>query len=405
MTEGDELKIKNPFKRREKQTVLGWLCSDDAYDTLCAQGYTRMSECPEVIMAVNYIANLVSSMTVYLMENTDKGDVRVKNELARMIDITPNKYQTRKAWMYTIVRSMLLEGNGNAVVMPVTNRGLIERLVPLTPDNINFADVTEFDYTIMYKGVPYDPGELLHFAWNIDPNKPYIGQGIRVAAKDIATNLKQAAATKKGFMASKWKPSLIIKVDASTDDFTSKEKRKKMLDDYIETDGAGQPWIIPADMIDVKEVKPLSLKDLAINESVETDKRAIASLIGVPPYVVGVGEFNKNQHNNFIDTYIMPFATGIVQELSNKLLIKDSWFFRFNPRSLYSYSLKEIVDAGSELTDRIAMRRNEWRDWLGFSPDAEMDELLALENYIPAKQLGDQKKLIQKVVEDAAGGE
>ena len=41
----------------------------------------------------------------------------------------------------------------------------------------------------------------------------------------------------------------------------------------------------------------------------------------------------------------------------------------------------------------MAMRRNELRDWIGLEPDDEMDELLALENYIPASKLGDQKKL------------
>ena len=42
----------------------------------------------------------------------------------------------------------------------------------------------------------------------------------------------------------------------------------------------------------------------------------------------------------------------------------------------------------------MAMRRNEWRDWAGLPPDADMDELLALENYLPQDKLGDQKKLV-----------
>ena len=45
------------------------------------------------------------------------------------------------------------------------------------------------------------------------------------------------------------------------------------------------------------------------------------------------------------------------------------------------------------MVDRMALRRNEWRDWAGLPPDEEMDELLALENYIPVARLGDQKKL------------
>ena len=59
-----------------------------------------------------------------------------------------------------------------------------------------------------------------------------------------------------------------------------------------------------------------------------------------------------------------------------------------------NYSMDELVKAGAEMVDRMALRRNEWRDWMGLPPDPEMDELLALENYIPASRLGDQKKLL-----------
>ena len=45
------------------------------------------------------------------------------------------------------------------------------------------------------------------------------------------------------------------------------------------------------------------------------------------------------------------------------------------------------------MVDRAAMRRNEWRDWIGLSPDEEMDEIYLLENYLPTDRLGDQKKL------------
>ena len=62
-------------------------------------------------------------------------------------------------------------------------------------------------------------------------------------------------------------------------------------------------------------------------------------------------------------------------------------------RSLYNYSLDETINAGSAMVDRMAMTRNEWRDWIGLSPREEMSELLALENYIPVDRLGDQKKL------------
>ena len=52
--------------------------------------------------------------------------------------------------------------------------------------------------------------------------------------------------------------------------------------------------------------------------------------------------------------------------------------------------------AGKELVDRAAMRRNELRDWIGLSPDDEMNDVFLLENYLPTDRLGDQKKLNKK---------
>ena len=89
----------------------------------------------------------------------------------------------------------------------------------------------------------------------------------------------------------------------------------------------------------------------------------------------------------------MPLAQIIEQELTKKLVTDPDLFFRFNSRSLLNYSMDELIKAGAEMVDRMAMRRNEWRDWMGLEYDPEMEELLALENYIPADRLGDQKKL------------
>ena len=129
---------------------------------------------------------------------------------------------------------------------------------------------------------------------------------------------------------------------------------------------------------------------------VELDKRTVASILGVPPFVLGVGDFNREAWNNFISAKIMPLAQMIEQELTKKLLYAPDRFFRFNVRSLYNYSLDETINAGSAMVDRMAMTRNEWRDWIGLPPREGMDDLLALENYLPVDRLGDQKKLINE---------
>ena len=143
-------------------------------------------------------------------------------------------------------------------------------------------------------------------------------------------------------------------------------------------------------------MKPLTLSDLALDAMVTLDKRTVAAVLGIPPFMLGVGDFNRDAWNNFVNATLMPLAKAMEQEFSRKLLDAPDRFFRFNSRSLYSYSITELVEAGAEMVDRMALRRNEWRGWLGMEPDPDMNELLALENYLPQSKLGDQKKLIQE---------
>ena len=158
---------------------------------------------------------------------------------------------------------------------------------------------------------------------------------------------------------------------------------------------AGEPWMIPAEQFEVEQVKPLTLSDLALDAMVTLDKRTVAAVLGIPPFILGVGDFNRDAFNNFVNTTIMPLARVIEQELTKKLLGDPNWFFCMNPWSLYSYSINELVSAGAEMVDRMALTRNEWRAWLNLPPKEGMDELLALENYLPVDRLGDQGKLIQ----------
>ena len=378
----------------QKRGAAAWLCSSEAYDTLTCQGYVSLANNPEIAAGVDTIARLVGSMTIHLMECRDGGAVRIQNELSRKIDINPNQYMTRAAFIHWIVRTMYLEGNGNAVVWPKTRRGIIQDLNPVPPSFVSFIP-DGWGYRVVIAGQEYRPDKVLHFALNPDSLYPWLGTGYRVSLADVANNLKQAAATQKGFMASKWKPSLIVKVDALTDEFSSPEGRQRLLEQYAMSGQAGEPWMIPAEQFSVEQVKPLTLSDLALDAMVTLDKRTVAAVLGIPAFVLGVGEFDRDAWNNFINTTIMPLARGIEQELTKKLLLSSEWFFRFNNWSLFSYSITELVSAGAEMVDRMALRRNEWRGWLNLPPDPEMDELLALENYLPADRLGDQGKLVQ----------
>lgn len=373
--------------------TVGFLLGSDSKDLLCS-GYTSLAHNPEVATAVDTIAKLIGSMTIHLMENTPDGDIRVRNELARKVDIDPNPYMTRSNFVHWIVKTMLLDGAGNAVVYPRTRRGLLRELVPVPPAYVSYIQ-DGWGYRLTIGGKEYNPADLLHFVANPGDLYPWWGTGYRVALRDVANNLKQAASTEKGFMSSKWKPSIIVKVDALVDEFAGKEGRQRLLDEYIESGEAGEPWLIPANQFQVEQVKPLTLSDLALADFVKLDKATVAAILGVPPFVLGVGEFRRDAWNNFISSQIMPIAKGIEQELTRKLLYDPNWFFRFNARSLYNYDLTDLAKIADDQFVRGIMTGNEVRDWLGMSPKAGLDQLVLLENYLPIDRLGDQKKLVQ----------
>ena len=379
---------------QQKRSV-AWLCSQEAFDTLTCQGYTNLADNPEIITAVNKIAKLIGSMTIHLMQNTEDGDVRIRNELSRKIDINPNENMTRSLFVQWIVSTLYLYGAGNAVVWPQFRRGYLRDLKPVPPAMVSFIPDGIWDYRVQINGKEYDPDEILHFVLNPGNYYPWRGQGLQVALKDVANNLKQAAATEKGFMQSKWKPSIIVKVDALTEEFASPEGRSRLLHDYIDTAEAGEPWMIPAEQFSIEQIKPLSLSDLALADMVQLDKKTVASILGVPPFVLGVGDFHREEWNNFISSTIMPIAQMIEQEMTKKLLYSPDYYFHFNPRSLYNYELRDMAAIADDQYVRGIMTANEVRNWLGLSPVEGLNELVILENYIPRGMIGDQSKLNQ----------
>ena len=380
---------------RDKPATVGFLTSDAAFETLCVSGFTRLADNPEVVMATTRIADLISSMTIHLMENGENGDTRIQNELSRKLDIEPSADLTRMSFMTALLSTLLIENTtnpGNAVVYPHIKDGLIDDLQLLEPSRTAFEPHGR-SYLVRYNDRTFAPNEVLHFTLNPDPERPWYGRGYRVVLRDVVENLSQAAATKKGFMADKWKPSVIVRVESNADEMASEAGRDTLLDKYIKTSEAGKPWVIPAEMMDVQQVKPLTLNDLAINDSVQLDKKTVAGIFGVPHYVVGAGPFDRNEWNNFISATIMPLCRRIEQELTRKLLISPSWYFRMNPRALYSYELKDMAGMAMDLYIRGLRTGNEVRDVVGDSPMQGLDELVILENFIPVGSIGDQKKL------------
>ena len=385
---------KQEIKKTRADPVTMWLNGANASEMLCPTGYTPLSRNEEIRRCVYKIADLVSDMTIMLMQNGENGDIRLRNELAKKIDVYPNKNMTRKLFIHKIVTDMLLCGNN--VVLPKIKDGLIDDLQLLQSDSLLF-DVLGDSYQIRYKSQLFYPDEVLHFVLNPDDDYPFKGQGYAKMLMQTVNNLLQANATKKGFLQSKWKPSLIISIQADAEELQDPTLRSQILGSYTDTTEAGEPWLIPTGEIDVKTVQPLTLNDLAIQDSITLDIKTIAACFGIPPFMVGVGTFNKDEYNNFISTTVMSIAMIIQQELSKKLLLSPNMYFKFNPKSLMQYNLNEQVQFVKELVAGGMLNRNEGRTEFDYAPVdvGGMNDYIVLENYVPVDKVGDQKKLVQ----------
>lgn len=394
----------NLFKRKQKTradprnyTAL-WISGSDNADgsLICPSGYTPLSQNEEILRCVYKIADLVSNMTIMLMQNGENGDIRLKNELSKKLDVYPNRYMTRKNFIFRIVTDMYL--HGNAVVIPRYDSTYLNDLILTDADTASFRKSSEKgnSYIVSYKGMEFKPDEVLHFVLYPDPDEPFQGQGAAPLLKETIDNLAQANATKRSFLRSKWKPSIVISINSDIEELQDPEMRSKILGSYTETTEAGEPWLIPAGDLKIDTIKPLTLNDLAISDSITLDKKTIAAAFGIPPFMVGVGTFNKDEYNNFISTVIMSVATIIQQELSKKLLYAPDMYFKLNPKSLMQYSLQEQFAFVEGMVNSAMLSRNEGRTEFDYSPvdKAGMNEYQTLENYIPIDLLGNQKKLV-----------
>lgn len=378
-------------KRAEKEpSYLGLWLSDDR--SLPA-GYHRLLDSPEVSGCINRIANIISASTIYLMRNTPNGDVRVKDRLSRFVDVTPwPNVATRKVWMSWIVAELLGDGDGNACVLPQVKNGEFCALRPMPA--VSLVQDSQTEYVAHWRGRVFEPDDILHFRLHADSLEPWRGRGVRVQAKKLADSLIQTSALKDSLSSPDYKPPLIVAVDSDSD-LSDETKREAFRKNFLEDSDKGKPWIIPSHLLSVSQVKPLTLTDLAIKDTMELDKKSVASIFGVPPFMLGVGSYNKDEFDNFIQTVVIPICEGIEQELTAKLLVSEERYFQFNRRRLYAYNMKELVEIDLAMSDRGFMSGDEVREDAGRDP-AGLNEFRVLENYIPWDMAALQKKLTQK---------
>lgn len=380
------------FDRRSRADPVAIFYSGEG----CApEGYHRLLDAPEVAACVDRICAIVASATIHQMENSRKGDRRVRDQLSRFVDVTPwAPMGTRANWISWIVGTLLTAGNGEAFVLPHYRKEgeqiLIDGLEPM-PNAVAVDDETTV-YKIHWRGQVYNPDEVVFFRLFADLDRPWRGRGYKVQANKIAASLKETGELKDTLVSPRYKPPMLVAVNSDVD-FSSPKRRDEFISGYLENSETGKPWVFSADLLKVEQMRPLSLTDLAIKDTVELDKRTVAAIFGVPPFLLGLGGYNEAEYNGFIRTVVNHICKVIEQTLTASLLISPTRYFRFNRRHLYAYDMKALVDMDLAMADRGYLNGDEVRED-AFRDPAGLTDYKILENYIPYDMSGSQQKLV-----------
>lgn len=387
-------------------------------------GWNKLARRPEVVAAVDKIANLIASQTIKIMENTKDeegrklGDNVVINGLSAKLDQSPNSYMTRHAFLKNLIYTLYLEGDGNAIVIPELQKGnltkyledvkngkenYIENLIPVEPYKVSFYRTDnnskiKTPYYIQINNKIFLPNDVLHFRIGADPNFIYKGCGPRVALSETMKNLGRIDSIQKEYLTNAYFPSFIVKWGGNVADKAGiGERLDKLFSNWNKNKKPGDLLNIPIMNADIEQVKPMSLNDLAIRDGKELSNKTVAAILGVPlSFIDGSLTFNKDEYNQFIKSTIVPLSQMISQELTNKLIINRNQYIKLDYAKLYKYDAAEIA-MYKNLVTTGAITRNELRDKIGMEPSDKkgMNDLIALENYIPVDKLGEQKKLLQ----------
>ena len=384
------------FKRRAAaptppRSLIGWWLSSSPSGP--PPGYIRLVDCPEIQGAIDIYASVIGNATIYLMENREDGDHRLHNRLASKIDVDPYHLTTRQGFVAWIVSTMMGEGDGNAFVLPHFDYS--GYLLDLEPMPGAFAQPIEDrrDYEVRWRDKILPSDAVLHFRLFPDPDLPWKGRGYRVTGQQLADALAGSNALQTNLTDPDYKPPMVVYANLENDIFDD-DKREEFRRKYLEDNDRGKPWVLPQDTVKVEQLKPLSLADLAIKDTSELNRTAVATLLNMPPFLLGVGSFNREQYNAWIKNSILPKCQVITQTLTRCLLDRDDWYFVMPEKRLYSYTPMEMVTMLLAMSDRGYVDGDEVRDAAMMDPRG-LTELKVLENYIPADMSGLQNKLIQ----------
>jgi HK97 family phage portal protein len=330
-----------------------------------------------VFACVRLIAGAIAQMPVHIFEQSEKNDKqRVPNHnLASLFNLQPTPAWSAAAFWEFIVSSMLLHGDGFAVLLRDRN-GDVEEILPISPVGMNVVNNNgRLNYFFTLDDTPrgFDQDDILHFpgfGFNGLKSMSVIQWG---AFNSIGLELAMEQHSGEFFKSGSTQRVAVVKKGK-----WDEQQKEKFRTAWVKAYGGVENAKFPLVLDESTDVKALSLsaKDSQLLESREFQITDIARAFGLPSFMVnqeqkttswgsGIGEIGLS----FLRFTLGPHLNRFEQEVNRKLFLKKPMFAEFIAANLMRLTLKDRNEAY-----RQAIGGSQGPGWMS------IDEVRKLEN-------------------------
>lgn len=330
-----------------------------------------------VFACVRLIAGAIAQMPVHIFEQSEKNDKqRVPNHsLANLFNLQPTPAWSAAAFWEFIVSSMLLHGDGFAVLLRDRN-GDVEEILPISPVGMNVVNNNgrlNYFFTLDDNPRGFDQDDILHFpgfGFNGLKSMSVIQWG---AFNSIGLELAMEKHSGEFFKSGSTQRVAVVK-QGKWDETQKESFRNAWVKAYGGIENSKFPLVLD-NSTDVKQLS-VSAKDSQLLESREFQITDIARAFGLPSFMVnqeqkttswgsGIGEIGLS----FLRFTLGPHLNRFEQEVNRKLFLKKPMFAEFIAANLMRLTLKDRNEAY-----RQAIGGSQGPGWMS------IDEVRKLEN-------------------------
>ena len=311
--------------------------------TISAETAKKLST---VYRCMNILSDDIAALPFQQFERLERGSRRVKPDgdsrnVAYMIEIEPNRWQTPFVFKKRLILDLLSMGNAYAW-RPVSTYPEIYHLEaskvrPVFDRKGNRYFQVLFDNGEV-KDIP-DP-EILQLMINPD-KRGMFGRSVLGYASDTINRQIGANTSRNTLMGNGLLPTAILKVNGAI----GEEARQKVKESYLKsaTDGV---MVHDNAIVDFKQIT-MNASDVQFLESIQATEVEIANYFGLPQYKLNLGkqsyQSNEQQQLDYLGTTLNPYLVQFEQSARLKWLAtedQDAGFFRFERKALMQLDTK-----------------------------------------------------------------